>query len=199
MRRFLLPMLILALALMAMASERLRAFAVVLLFFVVAFAVLGYRDQLPGGEDGREREEMIAFVNAHTPADGRFVGISTHPFPGFPTALYSHATWAPRTNSRLFLPAVVRLQFYSGDGAAEEKRFAEDKEHRMMLRDMTPPPDLVVVDVKPMRHAIRDVVFDFVSFYRQDPAFEALWSRYQEIPGAPEGYRAYALRKEASQ
>jgi hypothetical protein len=69
----------------------------------------------------------------------------------------------------------------------------------MMLRDMTPAPDLVIVDVKPMRHAIRDVVFDFLSFYREDQAFAALWSNYEEVPGAPEGYRAYRLRKETSQ
>jgi hypothetical protein len=189
----------LALALMAMAGGAVRPFAAAVLGFVALFAIQGYREQLPGIADGREREEMIRFVNAHTPAGGRFVGISTHPFPGFPTALYAHADWTPLTNSRLFLPAVVRLQFRSGPEVAEEMRFAAEKEHSMMLRDMTPAPDLVIVDVKPMRHAIRDVVFDFLSFYREDQAFAALWSNYEEVPGAPEGYRAYRLRKETSQ
>ena len=46
--------------------------------------------------------------------------------------------------------------------------------------------------------AIREIVFDFVAFYREDPAFDAMWAQYREVRGAPEGYRAYVLHKEAA-
>ena len=181
----------LAFAAMLARPGAARTIGLVVLTYLAVMTGREMGKQLPGGEIANERAEMIQFVDDNTPAGGAFLAMSTHPFPGFPTALYSHAGWASRANSRLFLPAVVRLRSRNNAEDGELLAFASAKEHEMMLADMTPLPDLVLVDVKPLRHAILDLPFDFVSFYREDPAFAALWVNYEEMPGAPKGYRAF--------
>jgi hypothetical protein len=188
---------VLALIVMARSGWFHRTFATGVFGILALMAMQALQDNLPHGEKGQERHAMVSFVNAHTPVGGRFLALSTHPFPGFPTALHSHANWAAASNSRIFLPAVARLRSGADESPPELLAFAAAKEHQAMLRDMTPLPDLVLVDVKEKRHAIREIVFDFVAFYREDPAFDAMWAHYREVRGAPEGYRAYVLHKEA--
>lgn len=184
----------LALTYLATSSRLPRILAAAVLTYFAVASVYSIKDRVAGGEMGDSRAAMIDFVNANTPDGGRFLAFSTHPFPGFPTALYVHATWAARTNSRLFLPAVARLSA-SPIGRDEELAFASAREHAAALADMTPLPDLVLIDVQPVRHAILELPFDYLAFYRQDPQFAAKWLNYEEIPGAPEGYRAFRLWK----
>lgn len=187
---------ILAIMLMAFTGGVARTVALMVIAFYAVLPVRSLLDRLPSGPTGADRVAIVDFVNANTPQNGRFLAMSTHPFPGFPTALHTHATWASASNSRIFLPAVVKLSTEAqGAGTAEALRFAATKEHAAMLRDMTPPPDLVIVDTAPYRHAIYDTAFDFLAFYREDPAFDALWSNYREVDGAPPGYRAYVFNR----
>jgi hypothetical protein len=182
----------LALAFLATSSRLPRILAAVVLTYFAVASVYSLKDRSVGGEMGDQRAQMIEFVNANTPAGGRFLAFSTHPFPGFPTALHVHANWAARSNSRLFMPAVARLSANPA-GREEELAFAARHEHAAALADMTPLPDLVLIDVQPVRHAILDLPFDYLAFYREDPAFAAKWQNYEEIPRAPEGYRAFRL------
>jgi hypothetical protein len=187
----------LALTHMARDSEIVRVLTCCVLLLFTALSAISLWKYMPNGIAGRERTSMIDFVNAHTPANGRFLALSTHPFPGFPTALYTRAKWASVSNSRIFLPAVVRLSSNLNENS-DLLAFAAAQERKAMLRDMTPPPDLVLVDVKQTRHAIRDVEFNFLRFYLADPDIHSIWKNYQKIDGAPEGYSAYALRKDAA-
>ena len=186
----------LALAWLAIAPGVARVLAAGLFTWFAVASLASLKDRMPAGETGSSRAAMIDFVNANTPPGGRFLAFSTHPFPGFPTALHVHATWAPRTNSRLFLPAVVRLR-NDLSGRDADLAFATAREREAALADMTPLPDLVLVDVQPVRHAILTLPFDYLAFYREDPVFAALWNNYEEISGAPEGYRAFRLWKGA--
>lgn len=179
-------------------TERIARYAsTCALTFYAAIATASLQDRLPSGETGAERAAMVSFVNANTPEGGRFLALSTHPFPGFPTALYTHASWASLSNSRIFLPAVVRLM-NGGDTGSPQLMSAIANERAATLRDLATLPDLVLVDVKPHRHAILNIPFDYVGFYNEDPAFAALWAGYREAPGAPEGYRAYRLDGKAA-
>ncbi len=144
------------------------------------------------GGTGREIKAMIAAVEAqslaHAGVDispseagkGGFLAISTHPLPGFPTALYTSAPWTSRTNSQWFLPAVVafregRVSPDPGLSAAAERN-ARD----FILHDLGARPWIVFVDTGPDRHAMAGSNFDFIDFYEEDPAFRTLWQSYRE-------------------
>ncbi len=185
---------LLAVTFLGLTAGMARYAAVCAVTYFAVMSVASLQDRLPGGGTGGERAAMVDFVNAHTPDGGRFLALSTHPFPGFPTALYTHASWASRSNSRIYLPAVVRLKF-GGDTGSAALRSAIANERAATLRDLATLPGLVLADVKQFRHAILDIPFDYVAFYNEDAAFRALWAKYGEVPGAPEGYRAYVLRE----
>lgn len=126
------------------------------------------------------------------------MAISTHPDPGFPIANYSERRWVAETNSRLFLPAIARLRASAAltPDEARQLELAEATEHAAMGRDMGQAPAVVLVDARPDRHAIGPLEMDFVAFYREDPAFDRIWSGYTEIPSCAPGIRAFALNKD---
>lgn len=188
---------LLAVALIGLSSGIARYVAAGALTFYAIISVGSLQDRLASGATGSERAAMVSFVNANTPEGGRFLALSTHPFPGFPTALYAHAGWASLSNSRIFLPAVVRLM-NGGDTGSDALKSAIANERAATLHDLATLPDLVLTDVKPVRHAILNIPFDYVAFYSEDPAFAQLWAGYEEVPGAPEGYRAYRLKTQAA-
>lgn len=188
---------LLAVTVIGLEARIARYVTIGVLTFYAIISVGSLQDRLPAGETGSERAAMVSFVNGNTPAGGRFLAFSTHPFPGFPTALYTHASWASLSNSRIFLPAVVRLK-HDGDTGSPALQSAIASERAQTLKDLATLPDLVLVDVKPIRHAILNIPFDYVAFYNEDPALAALWAKYHEVPGAPEGYRAYRLNEDAA-
>lgn len=143
------------------------------------------------GAYGKEVAAMSAFVDQHVPPGGAFLAISTHPFPGFPTALYANRDWASASNSDLFLPAVVRLREGSAPESPALLHLSQAKAHDAMLRDLSKEPELVLIDVNPYRHAIGASRFDFLEFYLEDSRFRRLWADYSHVPAAIPGYDAY--------
>ena len=77
-------------------------------------------------------------------------------------------------------------------------RTAEKMAHEAIRADLAGKPDLVLIATGAMRHAIGESDFDFLEFYREDPAFDAIWASYREIGGAPEDYRAFVRRQETA-
>lgn len=159
-------------------------------------AAMGLNDRSDRGRTGSEIKAMATFVDREVPSGGSFLAMATHPYPGFPTALYAHRQWASASNSDLFLPAVVRLR----EGDAPTKRpslqFAEQQAHAAMLRDLSRRPDLVLIDERPVRHAIGASKFDFLGFYMEDLRFRRLWAAYERLPSAPPGFAAYMRKPE---
>ncbi len=140
---------------------------------------------------GRHISSTVAFVAANTARGSSFLAVSTHPYPGFPTALYADRRWASTTNSQFYLPAVVRLRQSRQPQDAALTAFAERKARSAILRDLAQKPDVVLIDQRQNRHAIGIAEFDFLEFYLEDPQFRAAWARYRRAPSAPNGFAAY--------
>ncbi len=141
---------------------------------------------------------LIALTQDNVSEDGGFMAISTHPYPGFPITNYSDRRWVAATNSRLFLPSIVRLRALSTRNADQSTtlKVAETAEHDAMLNDITHAPELVLVDERPKRHAIAWAQMDFVAFYQEDPKFAEIWSNYEKIDDCGGGISAFKLIKE---
>jgi hypothetical protein len=134
---------------------------------------------LAGGGDARRIDDMVALADSHA-GEGGFLALATHPFPGFPTALYSKAPWVSRTHGTWLVPAIARLR---ADPAADPQRLhAIEQTARTMLREelARARPALVLVDARPERHALRGLDFDILAFYLEEPQFRALWANYAE-------------------
>lgn len=145
------------------------------------------------GEVGNGIEDLSDFVNRAVPKDGTFISISTHPYPGFPTALYADREWGSATNSRIYLPAIVKLRTGNTMESPELRRFAEAKAHEALLRDLRLKPHLILVDENEIRHAIGAISFDFMAFYQEDPKIRALMGAYRRLENAPKGFAAYQV------
>ena len=168
------------------------------LAFVAAQARPTLTDRSMAGAYGQRTQCLVDLVQAHAAPGEGFMAISTHPDPGFPIANYSERRWVAETNSRLFLPAIARLRASAAltPDEARQLELAEATEHAAMGRDMGQAPAVVLVDARPDRHAIGPLEMDFVAFYREDPAFDRIWSGYTEIPSCAPGIRAFALNKD---
>jgi hypothetical protein len=150
----------------------------------------------PEGPLAQETGDMIRLVDRYA-AGGTFLAISTHPFPGFPTAIYADAQWAGQSNSTILLPAIVKLR----DGAvpADPARLSrmETLARTWFLRDLVDgSPKLILVDDNADRHAIGTLPFDFLAFYLEDPQIRAVWRNYHEAASV-DGYRVF-LRQEGA-
>ena len=152
-------------------------------------------DRTDRGAFGQHASSVTAFVENHSPAGGSFLAISTHPYPGFPTALYADRRWASASNSALFLPAVVRLRDPGGTADAGLLAFAERKAREAMLRDLALAPDVVLIDQRSDRHAIGLARFDYLDFYLEDRRFRKAWDAYEQVAPAPAGFAAYVRKK----
>lgn len=187
--------MLLALALSAPTLVRTRSAGLAVFCTALALHVITSTIELyirsAYGKTGKEIEKVVAFIEKNVPVGEGFLAISTHPFPGFPTAIYADRHWLSPSNSRIFLPAVVRLRtqpFITEQTALE---FAETKAREAMLRDISAGPEVILISVDEVRHAIGRIPFDFLDFYLEDPEFAKIWSAYERIPQAPEGYIAY--------
>jgi len=147
----------------------------------------------PGGPRAATQSRLIEAIDREA-GDGRFLVVAVHPFPAFPTALYSQAEQVSRTNSHWFLPAVVQLR--NGAIAPDPGALgvAERNAREFVLRDLSHKPDLVIIDTDSARHTVGKRNFDFLSFYQEDEQFRAAWVPYREI--APlEGFRLFVRRE----
>lgn len=149
------------------------------------------------GPTGIRIQNVVDVVMDKVPVDGQFFAISTHPFPGFPVANYSNRDWASASNSRIFLPAIVRLRM-SGEttSTSEILKSAEARERRATLLDLKNLPSIVIIDVAKRRHAINEIEFDFLEFYLEAAEFRAIWDNYEEFENELSGFRTFILKGE---
>lgn len=167
-----------------------------LLTIVQAAPALTYRSA--SGAYGQQTACLVSLVQENVPESGGFMAFSTHPYPGFPVANYSHRRWIAATNSRLFLPAIARLRAKIGlsPEAARVLTLAETSERAAALKEMANRPELVLVDAQKSRHAIGRLPVDFIAFYTEDTAFARIWSDYQEIYSCAPSIRVFKLSEE---
>ena len=138
--------------------------------------------------------QLIALLNRYS-SDDRFLALSTHPHPGFPTALYVAPDWCSHTNSRIFLPAIAKLRELHDDSLADQLSLAEQLERKLTLDDLRQQPAVVLLDAAPIKHALGRMPFDMLSFYLEEQQFAAEWSRYREA--APIGpYRVFVRQSD---
>ncbi|MTI05385.1 hypothetical protein E1180_07635 [Roseibium denhamense] len=161
---------------------------------LIGVSLVGIYKRTDAGPVGKHIRQMSEFIETNVPEDGGFFALSTHPFPGFPSALYAHRTWVSASNSAVFLPSVVRLMLAPESQHEASLAHAQEKALTAAKRDLARKPDIILVDVRPHRHAINDITFDFLDFYTRDAGFRQLWSNYEEIGGAPSGFRAYRIK-----
>ena len=170
----------------------LAAFAVFLNLQDTVGSLINRSDR---GALGKNIADAVAFVDQHSAADGSFLAISTHPYPGFPTALYAQRRWASPSNSAIFLPAVVHLREAGHLADRELLGFAERKAREAMMRDLATAPDVVLVDLRDVRHAIGRSKFDYLQFFMEDPAFRTAWADYEPATSSPTGFAAYVRKR----
>lgn len=178
-------------------TSRLFRIAAILTAFsllpVTEKAIRWYWEARPGGKLAREIEAVVETVNSHA-RGASFLAISTHPFPGFPTAIYADSLWAGRTNSQIALPAVIKM--YESTPVADIARLQESEAfaRSVFLQDLSSAqPALILVDAREIRHAIGRSRFDLLAFYRADPAIDAILRHYHEMPSVG-GFRVLIRR-----
>ena len=180
-------------------NRYLKAISVMILGLAVIFlgqeSYVEIQKRSSSGTEGKKIQAVIDVVQEHVPIGGNFLAISTHPFPGFPVTNYASRDWEAASNSRIGLPAIVRMRV-SGNNSSRSDLLnrVEVRERQAMLTDLSKGPDLVLFDVSTRRHAIRFADFDFLSFYLEDPTFLQLWEKYEEIDAGLSEYRSFKLK-----
>src|SRR5262249_23006052 len=158
--------------------------ASIMIFGVNVTAMYGWHRiaDRPSGSLAHSIDEMVSVVDRHAKNEA-FLAISTHPFPGFPTALYAQAEWAGRTNSQILLPAIVKMHAHGIPDSDPRLSSIEQTARAMFREDLeTRTPAVVLIDARPHRYSIDDLQFDFLEFYLADPDIRRIWSEYAEIP-----------------
>ena len=188
------------------ANQYLKSSAALALILAVIYQGQIAYDEIQkrglNGADGSEIQALVEVVQKHVPVDGNFFAISTHPFPGFPIANYASRDWLAATNSRIGLPAIIRIRGTQNvTDQSETLREFEQSERQAMLVDLSKEPELVLVDIAKTRHAIRysNSKFDFLSFYFEDPAFVEIWEKYEEIDAGLNDFRSFILKSSEEQ
>jgi hypothetical protein len=189
--------LVLSLDLLA-RKQRLLLGAILLAAFTQDLIVSAKRleERSSTGRHGRNYTVIAEYVASHTSRNGSFLAISTHPYPGFPTALYADRRWASTSNSQFYLPAVIRLREQGAPSGGDLVMFAETKAREAIVRDLGREPELVLIDRRPYRHAIMWSKFDYIKFYMEDAGFRSLWSNYVPAANPPPGFAAFVRKKE---
>ena len=166
----------------------------ILLFQPVLQTGYWWRLNQPGGPHAILQSQLIDAVDRHA-AGGSFLVVAVHPFPAFPTGLYTKAKPVSRTNSQWFLPAVLQLRNGASAPAPGALEVAERHAREFILHDLSHAPDLVIIDTDSARHTVSPADFDFLSFYQEDARFRAAWVRYREVEPL-DGYRLFIRRGE---
>lgn len=109
-------------------------------------------------------------------ADG-FLVLAVHPYPAFPTAIYTRTPYVGVASSNGALPAVgMALAAGAPDRAARIGRLALDH----ALTELRRRPALVIVDPDWVRHTgLAANGFDALAWLRRDPEFARLWRGYR--------------------
>jgi hypothetical protein len=157
-----------------------------------------FQHNIQWGPTGRLRQAVIDVVTHYAPGkDDHFFALSTHPFPGYPTASYTKADWSGRTPMQFMIPAYARRSEVSDSGLRREIEKAADLQRQMVLADMTQrSPAVVFVERSSARLGLFGRQFDDIAFYLEDKQFAALWSQYTEL--APIGPLRVFVREDVS-
>jgi hypothetical protein len=134
------------------------------------------------GNTGQFRQAVIDLVNGVAPSrPSYFFALSTHPFPGFPTASYTVADWSGRAASQFIVPAYARLGEVRDAELRDKVEHAAERQRRMIVEDFRRrPPSIVFVERARQRLGLRGQPFDDLAFYLEDPDFEEIWRSYDE-------------------
>jgi len=187
--------MVLALSLAAMQPEQMRrlpgsVFRIALVLSL-ATGLLGLYQRSELGPAGQEISQVADFVERSVPEEASFFAFSTHPFPGFPTAFAADRRWGSPSNSSLFLPSVIRLSGPDAPAGEQALALSREKAIAAALRDIKAGPELVLIDIRKSRHAINEDPFDYLAFYLTDPEFRQLWSGFEKMETAPDGFLAF--------
>jgi hypothetical protein len=137
-----------------------------------------------------ETRQLIRVLDRHA-AGHAFLALTSHPYPGFPTALYANAVWGSRADSLHYLPAVARLR--AGDRAvgAADRDITERKAWDALRSDLQrSQPAVIFLFDPPDQPSVEEVAFDILGFYREDPTIDAIWRDYMEADRTP-NYRVF--------
>lgn len=148
-----------------------------------------------GPKSAHEAEQLalLSAIDKHA-GSGRFLVVAVHPYPAFPTALFSKADYVSRTNSQWFLPAVVQMRSRGLPSESESLAGTERNARDFMLYDLTQQPDVVVIDTDSARHTVSRPDFDFLAFYLEDARLRQAWAHYREVERVA-GYRLFVRQQ----
>ena len=182
----LLPVIILAVLMLAhMSTTGLRLVRGLALFVMTTFSLSIIQPPLswwtankPGGSRAGEVDGFREAIARHA-RNSRFLVVAVHPYPSFPTAIYTPAHYVSRTNSQWFLPAVEQLR--EGIATRTDRAAIESHAREFIMHDLAAKPGLVLIDRNAARHTVGSKDFDILAFYQEDPGFRQVWRHYREI------------------
>jgi hypothetical protein len=108
----------------------------------------------------------------------------------FPTMIYSRAEWASRFSCLWLLPSILRAR--AGDSAVPARLTPErvDVMERYLIDAVVEDlerhqPELIFVDRRRKQPGYGGFEFDLLEYFRRDPGFERVWSRYGVVGDIP--------------
>ena len=129
-------------------------------------------------------EPLLDLVQQRAAGKPIFV-LSSSPWPAFPLVNLTEATWPYRFKSLSFVsiyykdvdnPATAAYRPPTAQ-SAEERAFFDNVVDELTRR----PPALLIVDVTRLKQGFGLAYFDFLTYYRQSPAFGELLRHYRMI------------------
>ena len=136
------------------------------------------------GSIGQFRQMIIDTVNHLAPTGQTyFYALSTHPFPGFPTASYTAAEWSGSAICQSIIPAYARLDEVTDPTLRDRVLSAAEFQRSTVVEDFgRRPPSVVFVERAHSRLGMQGRQFDDIAFYLKDSRFKRIWNNYQEYP-----------------
>ena len=131
--------------------------------------------------------------------DRSFLAISTNVSAGFPFVNEERLIWASRFPTLWLLPGVVRARHdLARDPESHDKRMIDRVEkyvRRAVVEDLEAfRPDIVAVFKRKRVPYMGDIEFDFLEWFKRDPAFVKAWQAYR--PVGQSHFFVYYRRKE---
>lgn len=121
--------------------------------------------------DDEQRHSSIPLLIAVLDEHQDFAVLGVHPYPAFPTAIYTRARYLGLSNSHWFLPAVAQ-----SDGANQAAvKFAI----RQTVVELSREPHIIIVDRNWRRHTANSPNWDGLQWLIGQPHISPLWRPYR--------------------
>lgn len=153
-----------------------------------AFALLGfglvplYLTTMVWLDSSRIRSIEIKSLVRAIDGSRSFTVFAVHPYPAFPSALYTSSSYVGFSNSHWVLPAVAKGITGQSDEPTDVAKYWAVQQALIELRRS---PEIVVVDPDWRRHTgLRSEAFDGLDWLRNDAEFDALWREYEPVGSA---------------